>query len=59
MYGLGFGVPQNYAEAYKWFQLAVDQGYEGAFENLDVILGVMTPDQIAEGERLVAEWRPR
>ena len=26
MYGNGHGVPQNYAEAVKWFRLAADQG---------------------------------
>ena len=34
MYYFGEGVPQDYAEAVKWFRLAADQGYTVAQENL-------------------------
>ena len=37
MFGNGRGVPQNYAEAMKWFCLAADQGNAGA----QFMLGVM------------------
>ena len=37
MYFHGKGVPQDYAEAVKWFRLAADQGDAGA----QSILGVM------------------
>jgi TPR repeat protein len=59
MYYLGRGVPQNYAEAYKWYALSAAQGNAIAVTNRDRILGEMTPAQIAEGQRLAAAWRPR
>ena len=36
MYELGEGVPQNYAEAAKWYRLAAEQGYADAQNNLGV-----------------------
>ena len=30
MYGIGDGVPQDFAEAMRWFRLAADQGYAPA-----------------------------
>jgi TPR repeat protein len=59
MYGTGKGVPQNFVEAYKWFSLAAAQGHALAVTNRDLVLGEMTPAQIAEGQRLAAAWRPR
>jgi TPR repeat protein len=59
MYKEGRGVPQNYAEAYRWLSLAAAQGYADAVEDRDNILALMTPAQIAKGQQLVAEWRPR
>ena len=37
MYSLGRGVPLDYLEAVKWFQLAADQGLAGAQNNLGVM----------------------
>ncbi len=34
MYTLGFGVPQDYAEAMKWYRLAAEQGLAGGQYNL-------------------------
>ena len=34
MYQKGAGVPQDYAEAAKWFRLAADNGYVSAQSNL-------------------------
>jgi TPR repeat protein len=59
MYENGRGVPQNYAEAYKWYALSAAQGFANAVTNRDRVLGKMTPAQIAEGQRLAAAWRPR
>jgi TPR repeat protein len=36
MYANGHGVPQDYAEAVKWFSLAAEQGYANAQYNLGV-----------------------
>jgi len=45
-------------EAYKWYTLAAKNGNERATELRQDISDQMTPDQIAEAERLVAEWKP-
>ena len=58
MYHRGLSVPQNYVQAYKWFNLAAAQGDALAVTNRDQVAALMTPAQIAEGQRLAAEWRP-
>jgi hypothetical protein len=101
MYSEGQGVPQDYAEAGKWYRLSAEQGYaqaqynlglwyaqgEGgphddvqahmwfnlaaarfppsdilsrsaAIKNRDTLASRMTPDQIAQAQRLAREWQP-
>jgi TPR repeat protein len=58
MYYYGEGVPGNDVEAYKWFALAAARGNTEAIKKLDVMRGEMTPAQIAQGQRLAAEWKP-
>ncbi len=55
----GFGVAQDYVQAYKWFTLAAAQGEPLARVARNNIAPSMTPDQIAQGERLPAEFHPR
>jgi TPR repeat protein len=46
---------QDYAEAYKWFTLAMWKGNELAAQNRDALTDDMKPEQIAEGrQRAVA-----
>lgn len=59
MYGTGKGVPENYIQAYKWFNLAAAQGIEIAKKNKEIIAGRMLKAQIAEAQRLSAEWKPK
>jgi len=40
MYENGKGVPQNIAEAVKWYRLAAQQGYAGAQNNLGLIYAI-------------------
>jgi TonB family protein len=40
MYENGKGVPQNIAEAVKWYRLAAEQGYGGAQNNLGLIYAI-------------------
>jgi len=40
MYENGKGVPQNIAEAVKWYRLAAGQGYAGAQNNLGLIYAI-------------------
>jgi uncharacterized protein len=59
MYAYGKGVSQNSVEAYKWYSLAAAQSVANAERNRDFVRGRMTPAQIAEAERLAAEWQKR
>ena len=54
----GDGMTKDYVEAYKWFNLASAQGDETAKQNLSLVEIRMTPEQIAEGQRLAREFRP-
>jgi TPR repeat protein len=55
----GVGVPKNLTEAYKWYNLSSAQGESAAATRRDRIAARMTAAEIAEGQRLAAEWRPR
>jgi TPR repeat protein len=68
MYKDGQGVPQNYVEAHKWFNLATttynsrkydDSRYDhdDAVKARDVVAARMTPAQIAESQKLAREWK--
>jgi TPR repeat protein len=49
----GHGVPRDYIQAYKWFILA---GFNSSNPNLSDAAVHMTPEQIAEAERLAEQW---
>jgi TPR repeat protein len=53
-YDYGLGVPKDYVQAYRWYNLAAAQGDTSAIKDRDRIADSMTPDQIAEGQRLSA-----
>jgi len=59
MYAKGEGVPQDYAQAYHWLNLAAAQGHEDARKAREALAGLMTPEQVAEAQRLSREFRPR
>ncbi len=59
MYMLGRGVPQDYTQAYVWVALAAAHGDEKATGIRDYLESVMTPEQIAEAQRLAREWKPK
>jgi hypothetical protein len=60
MYDNGDGVPQDDVQAYMWFSLAASRstGTERATatEWRDRVANRLTPDQLAEGQRLAREW---
>jgi TPR repeat protein len=64
MYATGHGVPQDYVLAHMWVNLAMP-GLEDAtrrkvFVTLrDAVAAKMTPDQIAEAQRLARERKPK
>jgi TPR repeat protein len=55
MYTNGEGVPQNNILAYALFDLAAADDPEAA-EHRDNVVERMTPDQIAEAQRVAREW---
>lgn len=55
MYGTGRGVPQDYVEAYAWYSIAAAAGDETARANRDIVAAEMSPNQIAEGQKLAKE----
>jgi TPR repeat protein len=57
-YNTGLGVPQDYVRSYMWLNLAAKQGRESAATFRDLVARLMTPEQIAEAQRLTQEWKP-
>jgi TPR repeat protein len=60
----GIGVPQDYVEAHKWFNLAASGvSYEDMRDDFrkrrDAIAQRMTPAQVAEAQKLAREWKPK
>ncbi len=56
MYEFGLSVPQDIMQAHMWFDLAVEHGDERAQINRAIAASTMTPDQIAEAQRMAREW---
>ncbi len=52
----GRGVPQSLVTSYMWLSLAAVQGDDMAARNKNSLQEKMTPEQIAEGERLTQVW---
>jgi len=60
-YTKGRGVTKDNVEAYKWFNLAAAKGDERADDakvNLAAAERFLTPEQVAEGQRLAREFKP-
>jgi TPR repeat protein len=55
MYYKGEGVPEDYARAYAWWNLAAAQGHKPAAEKKEILRKQMTPAQIAEAQKLSRE----
>ena len=55
-YSLGHGVPEDMVSAYAWFNVASANGNENASEQRDDHARVMTPEQIAEAQKLSKVW---
>jgi hypothetical protein len=54
MYDLGRGVPENDAEAVKWYAKAADQGYANAQYNLGFMYG--TGEGVPENDAEAVKW---
>jgi TPR repeat protein len=63
-YADGLGVPQDYIQAHKWYNLAASQVQYADIRNdtikkRDTLARKMTPIQIAEAQKLAREWKPK
>ena len=54
-YFLGEGAPKDFVRAYKWMNLAAAQGHPSAREHRLTIGGKMSPQQMAEAQKLTTE----
>jgi uncharacterized protein len=59
MYAMGSGVPLDLVKAYQWLSLSGAQGESAARTVLAATIPVMTHRELAEGQRLVAEYQSR
>ncbi len=59
MYENGKGVSQDYVLALMWLNLAVAQGDADSAKRVEKLEKEMTPEQIAEAQRLAREWIPK
>jgi peptide-methionine (S)-S-oxide reductase len=66
LYAQGHGVMQDYVQAHMWFDLAATrirasntEGRALFIKNRDVVAAKMTAAQIADAQRLAAEWKPK
>ena len=63
MYLNGQGVTQDYVLAHMWFNLAAshtskNEDRESVVKDRDSVASKMTPEQIAEAQKLAREWKP-
>jgi len=59
MYVQGKGVPEDYVLAHMWLNLGASKLGEHEREMRNFLSMVMTPQQIAEAQRLAREWKPK
>ena len=56
MYDRGDGVPQDYVQAHMWYNIAGVTRESVAISYRDFVAREMTPEQLAEAEKLAREW---
>jgi hypothetical protein len=59
MYGSGQGVKRDYVQAYKWLNICAAKGNSGCLSQRDLIARRLNANQIAEAQRLAADFRPK
>lgn len=52
LYALGAGVPQDWVQAWIWYDIAARQGHAAARGGLDMLETILNPAQLAEAHRL-------
>ena len=56
MYADGLGTPKDRIKAYMWLSISAATGEEAAASKLDTVAQDLTPEQIAEAQRLIPAW---
>jgi uncharacterized protein len=66
MYYSGQGVRQDYVQAHMWVDLAASrfppsarEDRDQAAHNRDIVASKMTPEQLAEAQKLARQWKPK
>ena len=59
MYGKGQGFPMDYVLAHMWFNLAAMNGNANAVKNRGILAKRLTPQQMAEAQKLARECQAR
>lgn len=55
LYEQGLGTPQDFVQAHRWYNIAASQGHAEALEARDALARRLTPDQLAEAQRLATQ----
>ena len=58
MYGKGQGVPQDYKEAVKWWNLSGSNGFKDAVTNRNIVEKKMSKQKIENAQELARNWKP-
>ena len=58
-YSKGQGVVQDHVKAYSWYHLSTANGFTGAVKNRDILAKKMTPQQIADAQKLARDCQAR
>lgn len=58
MYAQGQGVAQDNVQAYKWYEIASQNGARGAPAARDALKNKMSAEDITRAQQLAREWRP-
>ncbi len=59
MYAEGRGVSRDPVQALKWLGLAAAKGHAWAEEAAGKLARSLSPEELAEANRLIASWRPK
>src|SRR3990172_11424414 len=58
MYAQGQGVTQDHVQAYKWYEIASQNGARHAPAARDALKSKMSAEDINQAQQLAREWRP-
>ena len=59
MYLHGKGTPKDLVRAYMWFNLSASLGGKDAEKYRDQTAYIMTPEQLAEAQKMARDWKPQ